>query len=294
MILNSSSNMQVAGIVESKNGRKYYHAFADSNDGIPIMDRTIIIESTNGSYNILRIIPDEIVSILCNGVTLLSAISKFGNVYEYDGTNWKVNIYTSKPTRYIFKSIVHNRLVYSVCAGGDFLQFDKDWTIISKNVGQNNLKLLGVCNEKNNSFLVCGTDGILASVEVNKEVRIIDLPTNAFLLEVKKMQDNSFAVCGRKSTLFIGKDDFWNDYSKGEKVNFTSMEFWKERLYISAQKNVLVFNNEKYSKYENIRSLNLCGLKDELWSIALKALYKFDGANWDEVVIEIDTDQYKE
>ncbi len=290
MILNSSKNLQISGIAETEDGRLFFRAFADTDSGVAITKMTYIIESYQSSFEILRIVKEEIVSVVtdCN---ILILIGRFGNVYVYDGKEWQDYKIQLEPVKSIFKSIIHEKNIYAVCTGGMFACFDKKrWEIIANDVGHNNIYLIGVCYNRDNSFLVCGKNGVLALVTKNKGVNLIDIPTNCWLLDVVKMDVERFAVCGRKGTLFLGCDDNWYDYSQPDlDVNFTSMVFWHNQLFLSAKDRVLLFDGAEYSEHAEIDSLNLVGLKSGLWSIGLKKLYKFDGSNWNEMVVEVDS-----
>lgn len=290
MILSSSRNMQVSGIAEAEDGKLYFRAFADSDAGIAITNTTYIIETYKDESNILRVIDEEIASISVIEVNTLVAVSKFGNVYVFDGMQWDDYKIKFEPVDCIFKSLSHKNKVYSVCTGGMFECYEKgQWEEIASDVGDDDLDLIGLCFEHDDSFFVCGESGILASVSKNKDARIIDIPTNGYLLEVKKISDSQFAVCGRQGALFIGFDDEWHDYSEPEyDANFTSMDFWENKLYLSAGNQVLLFENKKFAKHWEVPSLNLFGLKNNLWSIGLNTLYKYDGIAWHEVVLEIE------
>lgn len=289
MILNSSKNMQISGLVETEDGILYFRAFADSNAGIAITNTTYIIKHYQDKSDILRIIEEEISTISIIGSETLVAISKFGNVYVFDGYKWSDYKIQFESVDYIFKSLVHEKKIYSVCTGGMFTCYENgQWEQVASDVGDDDLDLIGLCYEHDDSFIVCGESGILASVSKNKDPRIIDIPTNGYLLDVKKISDSQFAVCGSQGTLFIGIDDEWHDYSEPDyDANFTSMEYWKNHLYISAGNQVLLFQDKKLNKHGDIQSLNLFGLKNSLWSIGLKKLHEYDGGSWNEVIIEI-------
>ncbi len=291
MILNSTKNLQVSGITESEDEKLYFRAFVDDKSGITITNQTYIFEKIRKEeFRIIRIIEDEIVSLLINKKDLV-AISKFGNVYimEINGNKWKDYTIKFKPVEYIFKSIIHKNIVYSVSTGGNLFKYDKgQWKTLAKDIGNDDLDLIGICNEKNNSFLVCGENGILASVMKGKDAKLVSIPTDKYLLDIEKISDTSYAVCGQKGSLFIGVGNNWDNYCKMDyNTNFTSMAYWQNQLYISANDKVLIFVDGEYSIHTNIPSLNLVGLKNELWSIGLKKLKKFNGTNWENVVVEI-------
>ncbi|WP_031432420.1 beta propeller repeat protein [Methylomarinum vadi] len=289
MKLNSSINMQISSVVDAGDDRLFFRAFSDLESEVPNLNKTYIIESYNGAYNLLRVIDEEIASLSVTENGGLFAIGKNGNIYKYSENNWQDIKAQFKPIEYLFRSIVHKDVIYSACTGGSVFSFSDDaWENVCSDVGDDDLDLISICHGADDLLFVCGENGILASISVTDNAfKVIGIPTNAYLYDIKKIDNDNLAVCGRNGTFFIGNELVWRDFSRTDlNVSFSSVEIWRDELYLSASDRVLLFHDGNYTEF-NIPSLNLIGLKNGLWSIALKKLHKFNGLEWEEVIVEI-------
>lgn len=288
MTLNSSTNMQVSGIAESLGERLFVRAFSDDRTGIPVTRRTLVIEGNRGDFRLLRTIDDEIVSLNATADRLILT-GKFGHVYVYDGRHWHDHECRIEPLEYVFRTVVHNDRIYVACTGGTVARFHNGrWESIARDVGGDDLDLIGICHERDDSFLVCGDSGLLASVGDNGDVRIMEVSTTRMLVDVCKLEEDRVAVCGRNGTFLVGSGDDWRDWGLAESnANLNGMALWRGQLFVSAGDHVCVLDDSRLLQHAAVPSLHLAALTSALWSIGLKKLHRFDGSRWEDVIVEL-------
>ena len=66
------------------------------------------------------------------------------------------------------------------------------------------------------------------------------------------------------------------------------MEYFENKLFISAEKQVWYFEKKRIDKSTDISSFSLWKTRNKLWSLGIKEIHCFNGKDWKEFIVEID------
>jgi len=121
--------------------------------------------------------------------------------------------------------------------------------------------------------------------------RRIESPTNLALLDVKLINPDLIYACGQGGIIIRGSKDRWElvEYEGPEDLEFSSMAWFKDKLYLADNHALYVLDKNELSKVDfgvdgTVPSSHLHANDGILLSVAGKEVFTTtDGIKWDEV-----------
>ncbi len=282
MKFDSQDNLQVSEVRSSQDGTLFLRGYGKSHVNSTITDRTYILSGKDNSYSLVRTIEDEITAIEIMEDNTLIAVGIFGNVYVYNSNGWTNKNFKISPVKALSRTLIFQNNLYIIGTGMTFITLTNNgWIPVCQPLSQSyDLDLYGLCSKQAGEFVVCGEKGFAAKV-TPAGYQKLNIPTNVDLNNIACVNSEEVVVCGDNGIIFVGYDDKWTDYSRTDLgVNFTSIVYWREEVYISAQDSVFKLGRDGLELFANVQSFNLIGLQDEMWSIGINQMAKYDGSVW--------------
>ena len=291
MNFDNNYNLQVSGVRLGKEGGLFFRCYGKSGLNSTIPDRTYIVSSENKVNTLVRTIDDEIVAIEIIGLNALVSVGIYGDVYEYQKGRWIDKDFEINPAEALSRTIVMDDVLYIVGTGNTFMMLSDDgWVPVCEELSKaEEVDLYGLCYDAGNEFVVCGERGFVAKVS-KITIEKFNVPTNTDINNVVSIRSGLVAICGNKGVLFVGYGDQWADYSMPDLgLDFTSVISWNGEVYVSAKDCIFILGKEGLELFEDIQSFNLIGVGDEMWSIGINCIYKYDGSLWEKVIIAFES-----
>ncbi|WP_102794760.1 hypothetical protein [Bowmanella denitrificans] len=288
MQLNSKQHLQITGILELAENDLLFKASYSKNSPLGNQNETLLIRQAGTTTSLLRAFDTEIKILLSTPNNGITAISSFGDIYMFDGQQWQDQQTEPEDPEYIFAALAWEDDIYACCTLGKVMKFNgQQWQVLSDDLSGEELDTYDLCMTQD-GLVVCGEDGLLVCKKPTGS-DVYDIPTNVSLMSIVQTRTEELACVGRKGTMLIGSKDSWSLVdTHGIEANLSDITRWREHLYVSANQQILEFDQHILINKYDIPSFNVISLSTSLWSIGLQSLHQFDGQNWQEIIIHLD------
>lgn len=291
MILSSDVNLQIGGILGCDRDKLIFRLFIAPEEGKTIMGTTFLVTVEKTKTALLRKIDEEVTSIVLNERKEIYALGHFGNLFVYNGIDWQDLKYRLTPGKRLTKMISYANEIIAIGSESTLLKLGTGgWISIDLDSFGPKRILFDICSHPDGSFFVAGGKGLLLMLK-DGVASVIDVPTNKNILAVTVIDNGDIAFCGTRGILFIGKPGYWKDYSQPELgVNFTDLNYWNGKLYVSAKKSVMMLKDDELTTVKKLNSFKFFSAGDFLWTTGIRSTHYFDGVSWTpyEVVLDLD------
>lgn len=291
MKFSSKENLEVGSITGHKSDHLFFRCFS-SLDGITSTEKTIIVEYKKNKFIINHIIDEECSAIKMLQNNELWCLGTYGNLYILKDGRWINKMIEIKPYYYLNNLWEIDDQIYSAGNNRRVLKLiDFEWHTLLPASKNEEITIFCIDSSLKGTVYCVGQEGFIGRFANNKFTRI-EAPTNYDINHICVENENKIIICGEKGTFFVCLHDRWTDYSQSElDVNFYNMEYCKNKLFISAEKQVLYFEKNRINKSADINSFSLWKTGNKLWSLGIKEIHCFDGKYWKEFIVEIDIEE---